>query len=289
MKDGVDPDAVEGAAENLYGVPNFHVDYVREEPPGIPTAFWRGVGPTHNIYVVESFVDELAARAGKDPVEYRRALLAKQPRALGVLNKAAEMSGWGTPLGPHKGRGISVMLAFGTYMAQVAEVTVSEKGEVHVDRVFAALDCGVAVNPDTITAQLQSGIIFGITAALHGEVTIEERPRRAVELRQLSDAAHQRGTENRGGDHQELGSSGRHRRAGNDGTDASGLQRRFRRNRRAAEKGADQPDPSHPSLTNRNAQIISGAARQSRRGARSFFGARADSGAEATIYFNPLK
>ena len=114
MKDGVDPDAVEGAAENLYAHPEFHVDYVREEPPGIPTAFWRGVGPTHNVFVVESFIDELAAKAGKDPVEYRRTLLAKNPRALGVLNKAAEMSGWGTPLGPRKGRGVSVMLAFGS-------------------------------------------------------------------------------------------------------------------------------------------------------------------------------
>jgi isoquinoline 1-oxidoreductase beta subunit len=173
MKDGVDPDAVEAAIDNLYEIPNFYVDYVREEPPGIPTAFWRGVGPTHNVFVIESFVDELAAKAGKDPVEYRRALLAKNPRALGVLNKAAEMSGWGTPLGPRKGRGISVMLAFGSYMSQVAEVTVSDKGEVHVDRVFAAVDCGVAVNPDTITAQLQSGIIFGITAALHGEITLK--------------------------------------------------------------------------------------------------------------------
>jgi isoquinoline 1-oxidoreductase beta subunit len=173
MKDGVDPDAVEAAIDNLYGIPNFHVDYVREEPPGIPTAFWRGVGPTHNVYVVESFIDELAAKAGKDPIEYRRTLLAKEPRALGVLNKVAELSGWGTPLGPRKGRGVSVMLAFGSYMAQVAEVTVSEKGEVHVDRVCAAVDCGVAVNPDTITAQLQSGIIFGITAALWGEVTLK--------------------------------------------------------------------------------------------------------------------
>jgi isoquinoline 1-oxidoreductase beta subunit len=173
VKDGVDPDAVDGAIENLYGIPNYYVDYVQEEPPGIPTAFWRGVGPTHNIFVIESFIDELAAKVGKDPVEYRRGLLAKHPRALGVLNKAAEMSGWGTPLGPRKGRGISLMLAFGSYLSEVAEVTVSDKGEVHVDRVFAAVDCGVAVNPDTIKAQMQSGIIFGITAALHGEITLK--------------------------------------------------------------------------------------------------------------------
>lgn len=174
MKDGVDPDAVEGATENLYDIANFHVDYVREEPPGIPTAFWRGVGPTHNIFVVESFMDELALAAGQDPVQYRRALLAHSPRALAVLNKVAEISNWGTPLGPRKGRGVSVQFAFGSYMAQVAEVTVSSSGDVRVDRVFAAVDCGLAVNPNTIEAQLQSGIIFGITAALYGEITLKD-------------------------------------------------------------------------------------------------------------------
>ncbi len=174
MKDGVDPDAVDGAAENVYGIKNFFVDYVREEPPGIPTAFWRGVGPTRNIFVIESFLDELAALAGKDPIAYRRALLAGNSRALGVIDKAAEMSDWGTPLGPHRGRGVSFQHVFGTFMAQVAEVTVSERGEVHVDRVLAAVDCGLPINPDTIEAQLQSGIIFGITAVLHGEITLQD-------------------------------------------------------------------------------------------------------------------
>jgi CO/xanthine dehydrogenase Mo-binding subunit len=174
LKDGIDPDAVEGAAEIPYGIPNIFVDYVRHEPKGVPTAFWRGVGPTHNIYVVESFIDELAAKAGKDPVEYRRALLQNNPRALGVLEKAAQMSGWGTPLGTRKGRGISVQFAFGSYFSEVAEVTVSDKGVVHVDKVYAAVDTGIVVNPDTIVAQLQSGIIFGITAVLHGEITIKD-------------------------------------------------------------------------------------------------------------------
>jgi CO/xanthine dehydrogenase Mo-binding subunit len=173
LKDGIDPDAVEGAAEIPYAIPNIFVDYVRHEPPGVPTAFWRGVGPTHNIYVVESFIDELAGKAGKDPFEYRRALLQKNPRALAVLEKAAQMSGWGTPLGARKGRGISVQFAFGSYFSEVAEVTVSDKGAVHVDKVYAAVDCGVVVNPDTIVAQLQSGIIFGITAVQYGEITIK--------------------------------------------------------------------------------------------------------------------
>lgn len=173
VKDGVDPDAVEAAIDNLYDIPNFHVDYVRVEPPGIPTAFWRGVGPTHNIFVIESVIDELAHKAGKDPVAYRQALLTKQPRALAVLNAAAEKAGWGKPLGPRQGRGVSVQLAFGSYMSHVVEVTVSEKGEVRVDRVVAAVDCGLVVNPNTVEAQLQSGIIFGLTAALFGEITLK--------------------------------------------------------------------------------------------------------------------
>jgi isoquinoline 1-oxidoreductase beta subunit len=172
--DGIDPDAVDGAVDMPYDIPNKRVEYVREEPPGIPTAFWRGVGPTHNVYVVESFVDELAAIAKKDPVEYRRALLGKNPRALHTLDRAAEIAGWGTPLGPRRGRGACVHNTFGSFMSQIAEVTVAEDGEVHVDRVVCVVDTGVAVNPDTIVAQMQSGIIFGITAVLWGEITLEK-------------------------------------------------------------------------------------------------------------------
>ena len=140
---------------------------------GIPTAFWRGVGPTHNVYVVESFIDELAAIAKKDPVDYRRAMLGNNPRALHVLNRAAEIAGWGEPLADRRGRGVCVHNTFGSFMSQVAEVTVSKSGEVHVDRVVCVVDTGVAVNPDTIVAQMQSGIIFGITAALWGEITLK--------------------------------------------------------------------------------------------------------------------
>ena len=173
FKNNLDIDAVDGAIDLPYAIPNVTVEYVRHEPPGIPTAFWRGVGPTHNVYVVESFVDELAAAAGKDPLAYRQALLAGNPRALAVLERAARMAGWGTPLGPRKGRGIAVQHVFGTYLAEVAEVSVAETGEVRVERVTCACDCGVVVNPDTVKAQIQSAIIFGVTAVLYGEITLK--------------------------------------------------------------------------------------------------------------------
>jgi isoquinoline 1-oxidoreductase beta subunit len=153
------------------------VDYVRHEPP-VPTAFWRGVGATHNVFVVESFMDELAAAAGTDPFEYRRALLAKEPRMKRVLEIAAREAGWGTPLkvaeGSRGGRGISVQYVFGSYMAQVAEVAVDAEGEVRVSRVVCAVDCGQAINPDTIVAQIESGVVFGLTAALWGDISFEK-------------------------------------------------------------------------------------------------------------------
>jgi isoquinoline 1-oxidoreductase subunit beta len=174
FKDGFDRDAVEGAAKPPYTLPNIQVEYVRQEPPsGITTAFWRGVGPTHNIFMVESFIDELAAAANKDPVDYRRALLDNSPRARAVLELAAEKSGWGQKLPPGRGRGVSVQFAFGSYLSQVAEVAVAKDGGVRVQRVVCAVDCGMVVNPDTVRAQIEGGIIFGITAALFGEITLK--------------------------------------------------------------------------------------------------------------------
>jgi len=171
---GLDTDAVEGAAKEMhYSIPNVLVDYVRYEPPGLTTGWWRGVGPTHNIFVVESFIDELAAAAKKDPVEYRRALLSKSPRMLGVLELAADKAGWGQAVAPGVGRGVSVQFAMGSYLSQIAEVEVSKQGEVKVRRVVCAVDCGQTVNPDTITAQIESGIIFGLSAALWGEITLK--------------------------------------------------------------------------------------------------------------------
>ena len=170
----LDLDAVEGAAEPPYSIPNIRVDFVRQEPPtGLRTAFWRGVGPTHNIFVVESFIDELAAAARQDPFEYRRALLDRAPRARAVLELVAEQAGWRKPLPPGSGRGISLLHAFGSYIAQVAEVAVSRQGEARVSRVVCAVDCGTIVNPDIVKAQMESGIIFGMTAALWGEITVK--------------------------------------------------------------------------------------------------------------------
>jgi isoquinoline 1-oxidoreductase beta subunit len=174
FNNGLDPDTTEGAIDLVYALPNLHVEYVRVEPPGIPTAFWRSVGPSHNVFVVESFMDELAAAAKQDPVAYRLALLDKTPRAKAVLELAAEKAGWGQPLPARTGRGVSLQFAFGSYMAQVAEVEVAKDGAVRVRRVVCAVDCGTVVNPDTVRAQIQSAIIFGITAALYGEITLKD-------------------------------------------------------------------------------------------------------------------
>jgi len=173
FKDGLDPDSTEGAIDLVYDLPNFHVEFVRMEPPGIPTAFWRSVGPSHNVFVTESFIDELAAAAKQDAVAYRRALLDKSPRARAVLDLAAEKAGWGQALPKGSGRGVSLQFVFGSYLAQVAEVEVSKEGDVRVRRVVCAVDCGTVVNPDTVQAQIQSGIIFGATAALYGEITLK--------------------------------------------------------------------------------------------------------------------
>jgi isoquinoline 1-oxidoreductase beta subunit len=173
FSNGLDPDTTEGAIDLLYDLPNFHVEYVRVEPPGVPTAFWRSVGPSHNVFVTESFVDEMAAAARQDPVPYRLALLGKNLRAKAVLSLAAEKAGWGQPLPPRSGRGVAVQFVFATYLAQVAEVEVSKDGAVRVRRVVCAVDCGTAVNPDTVRAQIQSAVMFGITAALYGEITLK--------------------------------------------------------------------------------------------------------------------
>jgi isoquinoline 1-oxidoreductase beta subunit len=169
---GLDPDTTDGAVNLAYDLPNLRVEYLRVEPPGIPTAFWRSVGPSHNVFVTESFIDELAAAAKQDPVTYRRALLDKAPRAKAVLDLAAQKAGWGRPLPQGAGRGVSLQTVFGTSMAQVAEVEVSKSGSVRVRRVVCALDCGTVVNPDTVRAQVEGAIIFGITAALYGEITL---------------------------------------------------------------------------------------------------------------------
>jgi isoquinoline 1-oxidoreductase beta subunit len=174
FQNGIDIDAVDSAVDMPYDIPNLQVDYVRAEPPVVPTGFWRGVGPNNNVFAVECFIDELARKAGKDPVDFRRGMLGKNPRLKAALDLVAEKSGWGQPLPARTGRGVCVQPSFGSFIATVIEAEVDEKGEVHLRRVTSAVDTGIAVNPDTIAAQLQGGLIFGLTAALYGEVTIDK-------------------------------------------------------------------------------------------------------------------
>jgi isoquinoline 1-oxidoreductase subunit beta len=174
IKDGVDPDAVESSANQPYEVGPIHVEWIRQETPGIFTSWWRGVGITRGTFVVESFIDELAAQAKADPLAYRIALLDKNPRAKTALQLAARRSGWGKPLPAGQGRGIALCTGFGSFIAQVVQVSVDKDGTVKPTRVWCVVDCGIQVNPDTIRAQMESGIVFGLSAALYGEITIKD-------------------------------------------------------------------------------------------------------------------
>jgi isoquinoline 1-oxidoreductase beta subunit len=166
MKNGIDNAAVEGVSDLEYEVPNLLAEYVRIDLP-VPVGFWRSVGASHNGFIIESFVDELAAAAGKDPLAFRLGLLQKHPRARRVLETAAGKAGWGKP--PKKGQalGIAYHLSFGTYVAQVAEVSVDTgSGRIAVHKITCAVDCGSVINPNTVVAQMESGIIMGLSAAL---------------------------------------------------------------------------------------------------------------------------
>jgi isoquinoline 1-oxidoreductase subunit beta len=171
---GIDIDAVDAAVDMPYDIPNFHVEYVQAEPPAVPTGFWRGVGPNNNVFAVECAMDELARKAGKDPLEFRRSMLGKQPRFLAVLNLAAEKAGWGDALPARVGRGICVQPSFASFIATIVEAEIDQQGEVLLRRVTSVVDTGIAVNPDTVVAQIEGGLIFGLTAALYGEVTIDK-------------------------------------------------------------------------------------------------------------------
>jgi len=170
---GVDGFAVEGLTEWPYATPNLQVEWTKNEPP-IGVWFWRSVGHSQNIFFAEGFVDEMAAAAGKDPFEYRRALLGNSPRYKGVLELAAEKAEWGKPLSGGRARGIAVGQSFGSYVAEVAEVTVENDGQVKVHRVVCAVDCGRTVNPDIVKRQMESAIAFGLSAALYGKITLKD-------------------------------------------------------------------------------------------------------------------
>jgi isoquinoline 1-oxidoreductase beta subunit len=173
VKNGMDATSVEGCADISYSIPNIMVDYQLTDP-GIPVGFWRSVGNSQNGFFSESFLDEIAAAGKKDPYELRRRLLANSPRLLGVLDLAAQKAGWGTPLPSGRFRGIAVLRAFQSYAAQVAEISINRSARtLKVHRVVCAFDCGRVVNPATIEAQMQGGIVFGLTAALHDKITID--------------------------------------------------------------------------------------------------------------------
>jgi isoquinoline 1-oxidoreductase beta subunit len=178
VKDGVDASSVEGAENIPYAIPNIAVELHTPRDIGVPVQWWRSVGSTHTAHAVEVFIDELAAAAKLDPVAYRLALLADHPRHRGVLSLAAEKAGWDSALaavaGRRRGRGVAVHESFSSYVAQVVEVSVDDNGEFSVDRVVCAVDCGVAINPDVIRAQMEGGIGFALAAALSGEVTLED-------------------------------------------------------------------------------------------------------------------
>jgi isoquinoline 1-oxidoreductase beta subunit len=174
VKDGVDALSVEGVANSPYlaGITDRRVELASPRT-GIPVLWWRSVGNSHSAFVMESMIDELAHAAHKDPLEYRRALLGAFPRHRGVMDLAAAKAGWGKPLAKGRARGLAVHASFGSFVAQVAEVSI-QGSAIRVHRVVCAIDCGIAVNPSNIAAQMESGIAFGLGAALHGELTFKD-------------------------------------------------------------------------------------------------------------------
>jgi len=171
VRKGIDSSSVEGAANLPYDIPNIRIEYT-ETDPGIPFGFWRSVGASVTGFVVEGFIDELAATAGEDPFEFRRKRLSKHPRHKAVLELVAEKSGWGKPLPQGRVRGIALMECFGSIVGQVAEVSVTN-GNVKIHKMWCAVDAGWVVNPDTIKAQMEGGTLYGVSAALNGEITIQ--------------------------------------------------------------------------------------------------------------------
>jgi len=174
LKGGLDRGNLDGALDNVYGVPNYRVEYIQSEPRAVNLGYWRGVAPNSTIFAIESLMDELAAKAGKDPVAFRLDHLGKTPRLKAALKLAADKAGWGSPLPARYGRGVCAQFAFGTYIVTVAEVEVDDDGEVRVHKFTSVIDAGRIINPDTMVAQLQGGLMFGTTAALFGEITVKD-------------------------------------------------------------------------------------------------------------------
>ena len=241
FQNGIDVDAVDSAVDIPYDIPNLQVEYMRAEPRGLTTGFWRGVGPNNNVFAIESFIDELARKAGRDPVAFRRGMLSNTPRFTAALDLVAEKSNWGAPLPPRAGRGVSVQPSFGSFIATVVEAEVDEHGEVHLRRVTSAVDTGIAVNPDIIVAQLQGGLVFGLTAALFGEITIERgRVRQSnfndYRMLRIDEVPNIEVHVIRSGE-----ASWWHRRDGRHGRPARAPQRDLCSNRRRVAQAADRP------------------------------------------------
>ena len=174
LKGGLDRGSLEGAIENNYGAPNFKVEYIEAPPKALNIGYWRGVAPNNNIFATESLMDELALKAGKDPVAFRLAHLDATPRLKAIVETVAKRSNWGSKLPARVGRGICAQFAFGTYIATVCEAEVDESGRVRIRQVHSVIDAGRIVNPDTLVAQVQGGLMFGFTAALYGDITVKD-------------------------------------------------------------------------------------------------------------------
>ena len=174
LKGGLDRGSLEGATENNYGAPNFKVEYIEAPPKALNIGYWRGVAPNNNIFATESLMDELALKAGKDPVAFRLAHLDGTPRLKAIVETVAKRANWGSKLPARVGRGICAQFAFGTYIATVCEAEVDESGNVHIRQVHSVIDAGRIVNPDTLMAQVQGGLMFGFTAALYGDITVKD-------------------------------------------------------------------------------------------------------------------
>lgn len=172
-KNGIDQTSIEGAADLPYAIPNLHVE-LHTTKNSVPVLWWRSVGHSHTAFVVESFLDEMAHLAGKDPLAMRMDLLGDHPRHRAVLELAAKKAGWGRKMSKGRGLGLAVHHSFGSYVAQVAEVSVASSGAVQVHKVWCAIDCGRVVNPSTVEAQMESGIVFGLSAALYGAITFRD-------------------------------------------------------------------------------------------------------------------
>ena len=232
VESGIEPMAVEGLANNPYAIANTRVDCVLKNTH-IPVSFWRSVGSSHNAFIIESFVDELAHAGGQDPYQFRRKLLAGKPDWIKVLDTAAEKGDWGKPLPKGKGRGIAIHECFGSIVGIVAEVAIV-KGQVKVERATLAVDCGHAVNPRTVAEQMAGGLIYGLTAALYGKMTVKDGAIVEGQFRHLSDGAHGRRAEDRRAFRLERRRQvGRRRRARHRAHRARRGQRDLRRHRQA--------------------------------------------------------